>query len=253
MLKRTITEIYTSFKPNGLAVGGDLSYLKQDISKTNLLIYGEIHGVAENARLVFSLIKKLKVKQLGVECDSETAETIIKIAEEDIDIEKINSDIFDSSIVSIEMLKTIVIAIKLGYLEKIIPLDTFYDKKQMELNNMSSEERERMLTENILRIKLTSKTMCIMGAWHTKDSIVHNTEGNDTSIHTSSYLRVRQNIPSVTVLEVNYNSGTLYNCGEYIHIPETNISIDAGLKRVKPFVYEMRLSEARPIEVFQSS
>ena len=37
------------------------------LQKSNLIVYGEIHGIKENADIIYTLVKKLGVKRLAIE------------------------------------------------------------------------------------------------------------------------------------------------------------------------------------------
>lgn len=55
-----------NFLPKQLGIK-HLDLLRPTLQKSNLIVYGEIHGIKENADIVYTLVKKLCIQKLAIE------------------------------------------------------------------------------------------------------------------------------------------------------------------------------------------
>ena len=44
-----------------------LNLLRPALQKSNLIVYGEIHGIKENTDIIYTLVRKLDIQQLAIE------------------------------------------------------------------------------------------------------------------------------------------------------------------------------------------
>ena len=97
------------------------------LQKSNLIVYGEIHGIKENADIVYTLVKKLDIQRLAIEASSTVLDSINSVKINSYDFSLVDEDIFDSSIISLEMIKTIAILLRQNQLKELVFIDTFFD------------------------------------------------------------------------------------------------------------------------------
>ena len=58
-------DIIKTFLPKQLDIK-QLNSLQSTLRKSNIIVYGEIHGIKENADIIYTLVKKLSVKRLAI-------------------------------------------------------------------------------------------------------------------------------------------------------------------------------------------
>lgn len=59
-------DIIKTFLPKQLDIRR-LNSLQSTLRKSNLIVHGEIHGIKENANIIYTLVIKLDVKRLAIE------------------------------------------------------------------------------------------------------------------------------------------------------------------------------------------
>lgn len=89
-----------------------LELLQPALQKSNLIVYGEIHGIKENADIVYTLVKKLCIQKLAIEASPTVLNFINSVKTGSYDFSLIDEDLFDLSILSLEMIKTIAILLQ---------------------------------------------------------------------------------------------------------------------------------------------
>ena len=156
-------DIIKTFLPKQL----DIKHLEPPqpaLQKSNLIVYGEIHGIKENSDVIYTLIKKLGVKRLAIEASLAVSNFINSVKTGSCDFSLVDEDFFDSSILSLEMIKTIAILLQQNQLKELIFIDTFFDNLDEDaIIPPSPQEREKQLSKNILKIDDSLSTLCIMG------------------------------------------------------------------------------------------
>lgn len=189
------------------------------LQKSNLIVYGEIHGIKENADIVYTLVKKLDIQRLAIEASSTVPDSINSVKINSYDFSLVDEDIFDSSIISLEMIKTIAILLRQNQLKELIFIDTFFDNLDEDaVMPPSPQEREEQLTKNTLGIDDSLPTLCIMGQWHTQPKVV--TDGETR--HESALYRLRKTKPNVLFIHNIYRQGQLFNDGKIIELPDNS-------------------------------
>ena len=118
-------DIIKTFLPKQLDIRR-LNSLQSTLRKSNLIVHGEIHGIKENANIIYTLVIKLDVKRLAIEASPAVLNFINSVKTDSYDFSLVDEDLFDSSILSLEMIKTIAILLQQNQLKELIFIDTFF-------------------------------------------------------------------------------------------------------------------------------
>ena len=209
-------DIIKTFLPKQLDIR-QLNSFQSTLQKSKIIVHGEIHGIKENSDVIYPLVKKLGVKRLAIEASPAVSNFINSVKTGSCDFSLVDEDLFDSSILSLEMIKTIAILLQQNQLKELVFIDTFFDNLDEDaIIPPSPQEREKQLTENILSIDDSLPTLCIMGQWHTQPKIV--TDGETR--HESALYRLRKTKPNVPFIHNIYRQGQLFNDGKIIELPD---------------------------------
>ena len=209
-------DIIKTFLPKQLDIR-QLSSLQSTLRKSNIIVYGEIHGIKENADIIYTLVKKLDIQRLDIEASPTVFGFINSVKINSYDFSLVDEDLFDSSILSLEMIKTIAILLQQNQLKELVFIDTFFDNLDEDaVISPSPQEREKQLAKNILGIDDSLPTLCIMGQWHTQPEVIKNGEMQ----HKSALYRLRKVKPNVPFIHNVYRQGRLFNDGKIIELPE---------------------------------
>ena len=209
-------DIIKTFLPKQLDIK-HLDLLLPALQKSNLIVHGEIHGIKENANIIYTLVIKLGIKRLAIEASPAASNFINSVKTGSCDFSLVDEDLFDSSILSLEMIKTIAILLRQNQLKELIFIDTFFDNLDEDAAiSPSPQEREKQLAKNILEIDDSLLTLCIMGQWHTQPNVIKN---NETQ-HKSALYRLRKVKPNVPFIHNVYRQGQLFNDGKIIELPK---------------------------------
>ena len=209
-------DIIKTFLPKQLDIK-HLDLLLPALQKSNLIVHGEIHGIKENANIIYTLVIKLGVKRLAIEASPAASNFINSVKTGSCDFSLVDEDLFDLSVLSLEMIKTIAILLRQNQLKELVFIDTFFDNLDKDaVISPSPQEREEQLAKNILKIDDSLLTLCIMGQWHTQPEVVKN---NETQ-HKSALYRLRKVKPNVPFIHNVYRQGQLFNDGKIIELPK---------------------------------
>lgn len=208
-------KIITTFLPKQIDIR-NLDIVLPVLQKSNLIVYGEIHGIKENSDVVYTLVNKLGVKRLAIEASPTVFDFINSVKINSYDFSLVDEDLFDSSILSLEMIKAIAILLQQNQLKELVFIDTFFDNLDEDaVIPPSPQEREKQLAKNILGIDDSLPTLCIMGQWHTQPKVVTD----DETRHESALYRLRKTKPNVQFIHNIYRQGELFNDGRVIKLP----------------------------------
>ncbi len=208
-------KIIKTFLPKQLDIK-HLDLLLPALQKSNLIIHGEIHGIKENANIVYTLVKKTCIQRLAIEASPTVFDFINSVKINSYDFSLVDEDLFDLSVLSLEMIKTIAILLQQNQLKELVFIDTFFDNLDEDaIIPPSPQEREEQLAKNILGIDGSLPTLCIMGQWHTQPKVV--TDGGTR--HKSALYRLREVKPNVPFIHNIYRQGELFNDGRFIKLP----------------------------------
>ena len=209
-------KIITTFLPKQIGIR-NLDIVLPVLQKSNLIVYGEIHGIKENANIVYTLVKKTCIQRLAIEASPTVFDFINSVKINSYDFSLVDEDLFDLSVLSLEMIKTIAILLQQNQLKELVFIDTFFDNLDEDaIMSASPQEREKQLTENILSIDDSLPTLCIMGQWHTQPKVI--TDGETR--HESALYRLRKTKPNVPFIHNVYRQGQLFNDGKIIELPK---------------------------------
>ena len=187
------------------------------LQKSNIIVYGEIHGIKENADIIYTLVIKLGVKRLAIKASPTVLNFINSVKTGSCDFSLVDEDLFDLSVLSLEMIKTIAILLQQNQLKELVFIDTFFDNLDEDaIIPPSPQEREEQLAKNILGIDGSLPTLCIMGQWHTQPKVIKNGEMQ----HKSALYRLRKVKPNVPFIHNVYRQGQLFNDGKIIELPD---------------------------------
>ena len=239
-------KIIKTFLPKQLDIKR-LELPRPALQKSNLIVYGEIHGIKENANVVYTLVKKLGVKRLAIEASPAVSNFINSVKTGSCDFSLVDEDLFDSSILSLEMIKTIAILLQQNQLKELVLMDTFFDNLDEDaVIPPSPQEREKQLAKNILGIDDSLPTLCIMGQWHTQPKVV--TDGETR--HESALYRLRKVKPNIPFIHNVYRQGQLFNDGKIIELSK-NPSIPPYYEIVQKtdIDFELHIPEATKISL----
>lgn len=206
--------IITTFLPKQIDIR-NLDIVLPVLQKSNLIVHGEIHGIKENADIVYNLVKKLDIQRLAIEASPTVLNFINSVKTGSYDFSLVDEDLFDLSVLSLEMIKTIAILLQQNQLKELVFIDTFFDNLDEDaIIPPSPQEREEQLAKNILGIDGSLPTLCIMGQWHTQPKVV--TDGGTR--HKSALYRLREVKPNVPFIHNIYRQGELFNDGRFIKL-----------------------------------
>ena len=209
-------DIIKTFLPKQLDIK-HLDLLLPALQKSNLIVHGEIHGIKENANIIYTLVIKLGVKRLAIEANPAVSNFINSVKTGSCDFSLVDEDLFNLSVLSLEMIKTIAILLQQNQLKELVFIDTFFDNLDEDaIIPPSPQEREEQLAKNILGIDDSLLTLCIMGQWHTRPEVVKNGETQ----HKSALYHLRKVKPNIPFIHNVYRQGQLFNDGKIIELPK---------------------------------
>jgi len=135
-------DIIKTFSPKQLDIRR-LSLLQSALRKSSIIVYGEIHGIKENADIVYNLVKKIDIQRLAIEASPTVLDFINSVKANSYDFSLVDEDLFDLSILSLEMIKTIAILLQQNQLKALVFIDTFFDNLDEDaITPPSPQERE---------------------------------------------------------------------------------------------------------------
>ena len=240
-------DIIKTFLPKQLDIRR-LSLLQSTLRKSNIIVYGEIHGIKENSDVIYTLVKKLGVKRLAIEASPTVLNFINSVKINSYDFSLVDEDLFDLSVLSLEMIKTIAILLQQNQLKELVFIDTFFDNLDEDaIIPPSPQEREEQLAKNILGIDGSLPTLCIMGQWHTQPEVIKNGEMQ----HKSALCRLRKVKPNVPFIHNVYRQGQLFNDGKIIELPD-NPAVSSCYEIVQKtdIDFELHIPEATKISLY---
>ena len=239
-------DIIKTFLPKQLDIR-QLNSLQSALRKSNIIVYGEIHGIKENSDVIYTLVRKLGVKRLAIEASPTVLNFINSVKTGSCDFSLVDEDLFNLSVLSLEMIKTIAILLQQNQLKELVFIDTFFDNLDEDaIIPPSPQEREEQLAKNILGIDGSLPTLCIMGQWHTQPEVIKNGEMQ----HKSALCRLRKVKPNVPFIHNVYRQGQLFNDGKIIELPD-NPAVSSCYEIVQKtdIDFELHIPEATKISL----
>ena len=181
------------------------------LPQSKLYLCGEVHGARQNADIIWTLCHSIGVRQLALEYSTSVDIFIQHAVHGDVNVSLLNFAMLDRSILSIEMLKTIVELLRTGIIDKVVYIDETFDYTSEQWQKITDPDwREAVIAHSITQVDLSNPALCVMGNWHTRS--------RKTSRHISALYRVRQTIPQAVLIKNVYRTGAIYNAGETIRL-----------------------------------
>lgn len=213
--------------------------LTSELDASKLLILGEMHGVKENADIIYTLFKKFGFKKLALEWDTELqakAQIFLETGELDFDAIKDSPDgrITAGHFALFKKLKDE------GLLEALV----FFDGKTQ---SGEWDERDANMAENILANLSDSKTLAVAGNLHAQtEPIVF-----DETEHHPMGENVKKQIPAVPSGKIKYLTGQYHNYGvkDFREKPEGVDLPKAKFYKSDEGIYVFELPEAHAAAV----
>ena len=241
-------DIIKTFLPKQLDIR-QLNSLQSTLRQSSIIVYGEIHGIKENSDIIYTLVKKLDIQRLAIEASPTVFDFINSVKTGSCDFSLVDEDLFDSSILSLEMVNTIAVLLQQNQLKELVFIDTFFDNLDEDaIISASPQAREEELAKNILGIDDSLLTLCIMGQWHTQPNIIENGKTQ----HNSALYRLRKVKPNIPFIHNVYRQGQLFNDGKIIELPK-NPSIPPYYEIVQKtdIDFELHIPKATKISLYK--
>ncbi len=197
ILATSIQEIPTKFEK------GAVQELVKNMKNSKLFLLGEMHGVKENADIIYTLFKKFGFRQLALEWRPELKE----VAEHYLETGKLNTETIEGGEYGHITAGHFALLKKLkseGLLEKFICFDGIP-------SDGSFNERDKIMAKNILNNISDDPTLVVSGNLHSKtESFVHD---NDFNEYHPMGKNIKKEIPRVPSGKIMYLQGQYYNLG----------------------------------------
>lgn len=211
--------------------------IAENIRDNKLFILGEIHGVKENADIIYTLFKKFGFRQLGLEWEpklKEVAEKYLESGELDFDAIK---DSPDGRITAghFALLKKLKFE---GMLDNFICFDVGSG-----IHGWNA--RDSSMAKNIIDNLSDMPTLVVAGNLHTKTEPI--TFGDDPGEKYPMGRCVKEDIPNVALGKIQYLSGQYHNYGikDFIKLFDKELPSRARFFKNEDGLYIFELTEAR--------
>lgn len=224
-------QVFESFTPSLIAKSkiGNMA-LEHSIQSQHMLLCGEMHGVIENADVLYSLFHHFSFSTFALERTKEEAGAFIDSLKPNVkvDFSLIDKSVFIASVMSPQLAKTIHTMFAEGRLKDVVFVDS------------DEEDREQEMAKNIISLDKNQKILGVLGNWHTATGV----DG-----HKSALEYVRNEIPNVPCLDYKYCSGQYYNIanglGNFDDV--RNMHPEYKTEQCSDRDFELYIPEATPI------
>lgn len=198
----TVGEIETDFDEQAVA------RLQESLDQTKLFLLGEMHGVAENPNIIYTLFKKFGFKRLALEWDGQELQDLVDkfLATGHLDPEAIkDKDSGDGRITAghFALLRRLK---EEGLLEDIILFDA-----NKEAWNHGDDYRDQVMADNVLADGVDENTLVIAGNLHSKVDPINST--GEEELHHPMGEHIKGKFPKLSSGAIDYRSGKFYNHG----------------------------------------
>lgn len=217
---------------------------KQQLDSTGIFLLGEVHGVKENADIIYTLMKQLGCRGLALEWFeglSPTIEHFLQTGELEI-IEPLASssegNITAGHFALLRKLKSE------GMLEKLILFDPILSPNANE-SGQGAELRDEGMAANLMHhLDRSIPTLIVAGNVHTNI----NQTGEDGNIKARDPMgfHLRKNNPSINTGMINYQSGNYFNIGVKTFEGEYSYNSQPSFNRNSSGNYVFNLPNAHP-------
>ncbi|QQR65401.1 hypothetical protein IPH92_02370 [Candidatus Kaiserbacteria bacterium] len=215
--------------------------LAESIGNTKLFILGEMHGVKENADVIYTLFKKFGFRQLALEWEPElktVAERYLQSGELDFDAIKDSPDgrITAGHFALLKKLKSE------GMLEGLVCFDGGS-------GGYGWNARDAAMAENILNNLSDVPTLVVAGNLHTKTEPI--TFDNEPDEQHPMGENIKRQIPGITSGRIEYLMGQYHNYGtkEFTKLSDEELPSMARFFKDEDGLYTFELVEAHAATV----
>lgn len=228
-----VNEIETNFDEQAV------TRLTESLERTNMFLLGEMHGVAENPNIIYTLFKKFDFKRLALEWDGQELQGLVNdfLTTGQLDPEAIKAkDGGDGRITAghfalLQKLK------QEGLLEDII----LFDANEESWNII---DRDKTMADNVLLNQADERTLIIAGNLHARTEPF--TFDGETELHhpMGEYIKNQvQDLPSGRII---YRSGQYFSRGvrDFLDISEGENLDNAQFYQSEDGLYYYSIPEA---------
>lgn len=197
MLDVVLDEIPTDFEPAAV------SEIEERIKEHGLFLLGEMHGVRENAAIIYTLMKKFGLRGLALEWNKDLSSMVNGfLATNEINFEQIENE-EDGRVTAAHFA-----LIKKLRAEGLLTYLLLFDEKQ----TGSWDRRDEAMASNVLKGRSEDiPTLVVAGNFHTITEPVWFE--NDQLLHHPMGEHIFQAIPNLVTGRVTYAQGQFYNFG----------------------------------------
>lgn len=197
ILDIVLEEIPTNFESEAV------TEIEQKIKEHGLFLLGEMHGVRENAAIIYTLMKKFGLRGLALEWNKELSSMVNGfLATNEFNYELIENE-EDGRITAAHFA-----LIKKLRAEGLLTYLLLFDEKQMG----SWDRRDEAMASNVLKGRSEDiPTLVVAGNFHTITEPVWFE--NDQLLHHPMGEHIFQAIPDLVTGRITYNRGQFYNFG----------------------------------------
>jgi len=193
-----VNEIETNFDEQAV------TRLTKSLERTNMFLLGEMHGVAENPNIIYTLFKKFGFKRLALEWDGPELQDLVNefLNTGQLDPEAIKAkDCGDGRITAghFALLKKLK---QENLLDDII----LFDAGAEDWNN-----RDKAMADNILTNEADETTLVIAGDYHTRTESF--TFDGETELHHPMGEYIKKQVQDLSSGKIIYLSGQYFNRG----------------------------------------
>jgi len=195
-----VNEIETNFDVQAV------TRLTDSLERTNMFLLGEIHGVAENPNIIYTLFKKFGFKRLALEWDGQELQELVNefLNTGQLDSEYIKAkDGGDGRITAghFTLLKKLK---QENLLDDIILFDANED-------SWNTIDRDKTMADNVLLNQADERTLVIAGNYHTRTESF--TFDGETELHHPMGEYIKKQVQDLSSGKIIYLSGQHFNRG----------------------------------------
>lgn len=226
-----VNEIETNFDEQAV------TRLTKSLERTNMFLLGEMHGVAENPNIIYTLFKKFGFKRLALEWDGPELQDLVNefLTTGQLYPETIKAKDGGDGIITAGHFTLLQKLRQEGLLEDVILFDS---------NEENWNERDKTMADNVLLNQADERTLVIARNLHARTEPF--TFDEETELHhpMGEYIKNQvQDLPSGGII---YRSGQYFNCGvrDFLDISEGENLDNAQFYQAEDGLYYYSIPEA---------
>ncbi|MEN9390142.1 MAG: hypothetical protein RLZZ283_242 [Candidatus Parcubacteria bacterium] len=212
--------------------GKNASPLREGIQSTGLLLLGEIHGVAENANVIYTLFKKFGFRTLALEWPKSMQGAVDSFLETG----KLDFSAIQGSADGRVTAGHFAVMRKLkqeGILHRVVCIDD---------GDMSNwNDRDENMAKNVAAVLPDGPVLVVAGNLHTRTSSIDI----DGQTHHPMGEHIRKRVPNAPVATLDYLSGEYENSGrQYFKKRSPNVPTRGSVRQSHPNEYIIEIPKA---------